>query len=152
MSSGSPFKMSAAQRRSLLIAAVIFVGVTAFSLFRSGEPMELAFRDDEMTITGPEGAPFAVAIPYQDIRSVSESKAPDPGVCLEGLDTERCRFGVWRNDAYGDYTLCASPHISSYIVLKTADGVVAFNYENDDSTHHLYLALVDLLRDHGLEV
>lgn len=152
MSSGRPSKTSAAQRRNILIAAVIFVAVTAFSLFRGSEPVELAFHDDEMTITGPEGAPFVVTIPYQDIRAVSEADALEPGVRREGLDTGRCRFGSWRNGAYGDYTLCASPHISSYIVLDTADGVVVFNYESADSTHHLYLALADLLRDHGLEV
>lgn len=152
MSSGRPSKMSTAQRRNVLIVAIIFVGVTAFSLFRGGKPMELAFNDDEMTITGPDGAPFVVTIPYQDIQSVSESGTLELGIQLEGLDTGRCRFGTWRNDAYGDYTLCASPRISSYIVLETADGVVAFNYESADSTHHLYLAFVDLLRDRGVEV
>lgn len=155
MSSGSPSKMNTAQRRNILFIAIIFLGVTAFSLFRGGEPMELAFNDDEMTITGPDGAPFAVTIPYQDIQSVFESdplNALELGVRLEGLDTDRCRFGTWHNDAYGDYTLCASPRVSNYIVLETAGGVVAFNYENADSTHHLYLALVDLLRDYGVEV
>lgn len=155
MSSGGSSRMSAAQRRNILAIAIIFVGVTAFSLFRGAKPMQLAFLDDEMTITGPENAPFVVTIPYQDIRSVSEWDSADslePGFCREGLDTSRCRFGTWCNDAFGDYTLCASPGISNYIVLETADGVVAFNYESADSTHHLYLALADLLRDHGLEV
>lgn len=158
MSSGRPSKMSAAQRRNgrnVLIIAIILVGVTAFSLFHGGEAMELGFEDDKMTITDPEGAPFVVTISYRDIRSVSERSPADAlelGACQEGLDTSRCRFGTWSNDAYGDYTLCASPRVSSYIVLETAPGVVVFNYESDDSTHHLYLALVDLLRDHGVEV
>ncbi len=152
MSSGRPSSFTTAQRRNIIIIAIIFVGVTALSLFRNTNPMELDFGDDHMTITGPESAPFTVTVQYQDILSVSEADIPDPGICLEGLDTQRCRFGFWQNDTYGEYTLCDSPAFQDHIVLETADGIVAFNYESDDSTHHLCQALVELLRDHGLEV
>ena len=149
---GKLSKYSTAQRWNIAVALIIFILVTAFYLFRSAEPMKLGFEEDHMTITGPSGAPFVVTVDYQDILSVSEADTLDPGVRLEGLDTERCRFGSWQNDAYGNYTLCVSPAFPNHIVLETVNGIVAFNYESADSTQHLYSALVEMLRERGWEV
>lgn len=47
----------------------------------------------------------------------------------------------------GEYTLCASPSVSDYIVLQTADGILVFNYESVDMTQHVCTALAELIAE-----
>ena len=151
MSGRKLFGSSADQRLNIAVIIIIFAGVTIYTLFHPSTAFGLAFGDDSMTITGPDGAPFAVTVSYEDILSVSQTDSLEIGTRLEGLSTDSCRFGTWENESYGSYTLCAVPSISNYIVLETREGMVAFNYESADTTSRLYAALLDLLEDHGQE-
>lgn len=144
MSEEMPRKRGA-QWRNLIFLLIVLVVFGGFRIFNHVEPVTLQFEDDYMTLTGPEGAPFVVTVQYQEIHSISEITELDLGTYLTGLNTEKCWFGTWHNDAYGDYTLCASPAFSDYIVLETANGVIVFNYESADATQHFYPAMQELL-------
>ncbi len=136
------------------IAAALAVIILFTALFGRGEDsaVDLQFEDAQMSINGPSGAPGPVTLDYADILSVSLRDGLELGVFESGLDTETCRFGVWRGGDLGSYTLCACPAASEYIVLETAEGTVVFNYQDDDATEHLYEALLELLESKGLEV
>lgn len=132
-------------RREFIIFIAIVVGFSLFSLRNRDSWITLNFGDDSMTLTGPDDAPFVVEISYQDILSVQKVTSLDLGENLTGIDTEKCLFGTWKNDSYGEYTLCASPSVSDYIVLETDCGITVFNYESEDMTEHLYTALAELI-------
>lgn len=107
--------------------------------------MGLVIDEDSITVTGPSDAPFTLTVAYQDIRSISETDSLDPGILLDGLDRNGCRFGSWQNAAYGEYMLCDIPDIPKHIVLETANGIVVFNYESADFTHELCSAMLSRL-------
>ncbi len=136
------------------IAAALAVIILFTVLFGRGEEsaIELQFEDTQMSIHGPSGAPGPVTLNYADILSLSLRDSLDLGTFESGLNTESCQFGVWRGGELGSYTLCACPAASEYIVLETAEGTVAFNYQDDDATEHLCEALLELLESKGLEV
>lgn len=136
------------RRFNLLLIVLLLAGSLIFYFAGPSElPVDPQFDDESMTLVGPGEAPSPVVIRYADILSVSEIHGLDAGTNLDGLCTEQYWFGAWRNDVYGEFTLCASPRFSDYIVLETVNGTVVFNYEDTDTTHQLYTALVDLLAD-----
>lgn len=140
-------KLGSAQRRDIILAVLIIIAFTIFYSFHNVVPVTLEVGEESMTLTGPKDAPFAVEIAYRDILSVTQTDALDIGTNLSGLNTDQCWFGVWRNSAYGEYTLCASPSVPRYIVLETENGVIVCNYNNEDATQNLYTALVDWLAE-----
>lgn len=140
-----PRKWNSAQWRNWIFILILIVCVTVFYGMKGSETVNFAFEEDGVTLTGPKDAPFSVTIDYDDISSVSEITELDAGDKLTGVDTDRCRFGTWKNETWGEYTLCIIPKCADYIVFETADGVVVCNYENEDSTQHLYTAILELL-------
>lgn len=135
-------KMSVSQRRDLIVAIFILAAVTIFACFQQADGIGLQFGDDGIILTGPEEAEFTVEVKYADILSISEADGMDVGTNLSGICTKQCWYGRWRNDTFGEYTLCAQPFIGRYIVLETTKGVVVCNYESKDTTRGLYTALL----------
>lgn len=140
-------KLGSAQRWNVVIAIALILVVTLFGWGKDEMPVTYQFGEAGMTVTGPEDAPFAVELSYKDIISVSEAGELDTGDNLTGVCTDKCWFGTWKNEAYGEYTLCALPSVSQYIVLETTDGVVVCNYQSADATRSLYTALVEWLEE-----
>ena len=141
--------LSNAQVRNLLLLVIVIAVFCVFQMGRGSGVHSLQFDNENksMMLIAP-GGKTSVAIKYEDIKSVSEAASLDLGTCIDGIDTKKCRFGTWSNDAYGEYTLCISPKIKDYIVLETVHGIVVLNFESKDSTQHLYPALLDLLETH----
>lgn len=138
-------KLGAAQRRDIILAAAVILTVIIIQWINRTDPILFQFGDNSMTITCPADTALSVELSYRNILSVTETDTLDPGTNLSGVSTDKCWFGVWQNSAYGQYTLCATPSVSRFIVLETAEGFVVCNYESDDSTQGLYKGLVELL-------
>ena len=137
-------RMNSSQKRNIVFVLLVLV-IFSFFYWRSHvEPVTWTFDENSVTLAAPDGK-LSTVIAYQDIHSVSEVAGLDVGTNLTGICTDQCWFGTWRNDAYGEYTLCASPAVSDYIVLYTTNGIVVCNYESADATSHLYTALLELL-------
>ena len=152
MSEQGPRSVWSTHRRELAAALILIVLFTLFTGYRKEQGVELQFGESQMTITGPGGAPAPIVLDYADIRAISQCTGLEIGTYESGLDTASCRFGTWRSNELGRYTLCAIPAVSEYMVLETAQGTVVFNYEDDDATVHLYPALVELLGSKGVEI
>lgn len=152
MPAEKPQGVWSAHRREIIAALVVIVLFTMFAGQWKPDGMEFDFGETQMTITGPEGAPAPVTLAYTDICAISLRSNLELGSREEGLDNSSCRFGTWRNEEFGRYTLCAGPELPEYIVLETKQGYVAFNYQDTDATAHLHKALVELLESKGLEV
>lgn len=123
----------------LLIAVVIVVFIA-----RGDSGTTLSFENDAFTLDGPKG--YIVSVPLDDIVSLEYRETLDTGVCAGGETKYGCSYGLWENEEFGLYDLCAMKKIDSFIIVTDADGgVLAFNYESDKSTESLHRMMTELL-------
>lgn len=130
--------------RVLCTAAVVIVFCILEYVFNVAA-VTYDYGESGVTLTGPSDAPFSVTVRYEDISSVSEITELEIGTNLSGMNADDCWFGIWQNQTYGEYTLCAYPKTSSYVVLETADGTIVCNGKNVDATRNVYLTLLEKL-------
>ncbi len=137
--------------REIFAALAVIILFTVLFVHGDEDAIEFQFEDTQMSIIGPDEAPEAVTLDYSEILSVNMRDDLNPGSFKIGLDTDTCKFGTWQNEEMGSFTLCAFPNVSEYIVLETTNGTVVFNYQDNDSTEHLYTAFLELLESKGWE-
>lgn len=140
-------KLGFAQRRDIVLALLVIAAVMIFQLVKPSETIQLQFGQDSMTLSSSDGEAFLAEVRYSDILSLTQTEELEAGTCLTGADTDRYRFGTWRNGAYGEYTLCVFPSVSQYIVVETRQGVVVFNCEDAATTRSMYTAFAELLEE-----
>lgn len=131
--------------RAFLTIIVVVVFCVFDFISKQSASIAYTYGESALTISGPSDAPSPVEVEYEDIRSVSEITELDAGTNLDGLCTDQCWFGTWQNEAYGDYTLCAYPNASGYVVLETAEGIIICSDENASKTQKIYTTLQDKL-------
>ena len=139
-------------QKEIIVALVIIFLFTVWMGSARNSGVEFQFGEEQMSILGPSGAPGPVVVDYTDILALYQRSGLELGSGESGLDTNKCRFGSWNNTEFGDYTLCAVPAASEYIVMETVQGTVVFNYQDDDATLHLYTALLELLESKDVVV
>ena len=120
---------------------LLFIFILALALFFYGafgsNTLLLSLEGDAITLTGPEDSSFSV--PYAGIASMELLESFDPGLAVEGGLKNHIRYGLWHNEALGDYRLFASDKIDAVILLRTTSGeALVFNYESADSTLNFY--------------
>lgn len=135
------------QLRNIIFIIIVVVIATVFSLVNHSTPVTYDFGEDSFTLTGDKEAPYSVTVRYEGVRSIDQVSGLDLGTPLDGGDTGKCQYGVWQNDAYGEYRLCAWSKVTEYIVLDTAGGIIVCNFEDNASTKGLYDGMVDLLAE-----
>ena len=107
-------------------------------------------EEKQFGITGLDGVTHTFVYVDSDIELCSGLKdylAKDKGEMLEGSETKRVCSGLYRNDAFGDYQLHVQTKLDSYMVVRTADGVIVFNLESNDTTKELYNYFMQLRED-----
>ncbi len=70
-------------------------------------------------------------------------KTFDKGEKLSGVENRTCCSGVYRNSEFGEYQLHVIKRWDCFIVVRTAEGVLAFNIESDETTEQLYEYLAE---------
>lgn len=130
-------------RWEYLLYAAFLVCVTLYFFINGSNAMQVKVGEENLTLIDPAGATYQVR--FDEILSLETQYAPDFGTCVSGEETETCRYGAWRNDAWGEYTLCALSDVDQVVVVKTQDKTVVFNVENSDTTKEFYSAFQELL-------
>ncbi len=125
---------------------VIVVAFMVFSNVRGGTSTYLDFGEDKLTVTAPENFNFSVNYDYvTNIELVNEF---DPGTLVNGNETRKYRWGTWRNDVWGEYTLCSSIKIDNALVLSLAnEETLVINYESEETTAALLELIDDLIEN-----
>lgn len=137
------------QIRNIIFIVILLAAATVYYFVHPSEPQGLSFGDEAMTVAAEGEPPYTIEVRYDDIEDLEQAKDLDLGQCLEGGETKRCRYGLWENDAFGQYRLCVWTGLTQYVVLDTAEGTVVCNYESDEATGSLYDALVKFLAERG---
>lgn len=118
-----------------ILAVVIVVG-----LFRESG-FVVTPGDDALVITMPEGE--SIVVPYGDVESVAMEERPDYGECLQGSDSGKTLYGTWKNDLWGEYTLCVGEENEDCVVLAADGKTVVFSGNSDAETEQLYQYLLE---------
>lgn len=128
----------------IIVVLVIFYFVTPF---RTGDSVSLNVKEGVLTVAGAED--FSFALDISQIIRMELTALTEAGLATEdGGETRFLYWGVWENDLWGQYTLCASKQFNTIILITVADGqYFAFNYENNSTTEEMYQALLEYLAE-----
>ena len=128
-----------------LVLVVLILALVLFYVFSGGSVgISLDFGEDALILSA---ADYDWHIPYSQIESLELTEFSDPGTLTDGIEKRTLCCGNWKNEIWGEYTLCADPRIESCIVIRMKSGdVYVLNYENGDSTGQLHRMFTDLLR------
>ncbi|MBQ6373260.1 MAG: hypothetical protein IJJ45_02105 [Clostridia bacterium] len=129
---------------AIAVILLILSLIMAQHLGRGGIRFEL--DDAALAVTAPDHSVTSVA--YADIRSVALYTGPDYGTCAHGTQKPRCWSGTWRNAEWQTYRLCVDPKVQSCVMVRTDDGVFAFNAGSEAKTLKIKAALDEALAVH----
>ena len=71
-----------ASKKNLIFILLVFVVVTAYTLFGGGKGYDFSLENETLTVSGPEEYSFSV--PFADIADVALAEDFDPGLCVSG--------------------------------------------------------------------
>ena len=130
--------------KNIYILIFIFLAVaTVFALVSSGGSTVLEVGESSLTINGAGSTSYT--IDYEDIQSVELVYSPDYGTRVDGGKKQKVAYGIWNNEAWGDYHLDAKTNIDVCIVITEIDGVFVFNYINEQTTEDFYYSFLEYL-------
>ena len=123
------------------IFGLILFGVTiGISLIDSADDVKVTFDTETVQVLSDR---YTMTIAYQDIQQVTLAQMPDAGTSVDGKDTVVLRYGVWNNDVWGEYHICADLDATNCIVVKIQDGrTLVFSSKNNANTESLYNELL----------
>lgn len=132
--------------KNIIWLVVILAAFTIFSTARGGTSTTLDFGDDKLTVNAPENYTYVVG--YDEISSVELVDQFEPGTMVSGGETRKYQWGTWKNEFWGEYTLCVSKQIDNALLISRSDGeLLVLNYESDKTTETLLDLFHDLLAD-----
>ena len=122
----------------LVFAAALLIGSYFFSKNSAGTA---AFSIKEGTVYLSSGSDYACEVSLSEVTDILLSEVHDFGEPTDGGTNKHCRYGIWQNEAFGEYRVVAEKGITKCIVLSGDDGYTIFNYESESTTENLYRAL-----------
>lgn len=132
------------------LPAILIAAVIIFTLIRGGSGMDMDFGDDTLVVSSPEE--FSFSVDYDEISSTELVDFTDSGTMLSGGENSSYAWGVWENDAWGEYSMCVIKKLDTAILITTQDGErMVFNYESDDTTASLFQAFNEMLDNRASE-
>ena len=132
--------------KHILFAIVLVALMMLFAINHSNNMVKVKFQEDAVRITSSE---YSMTLDYADIASASLEDLFEAGQQKENAyDDEMLRAGVWENDAWGTYYICADLDASLCIVARLHDGrVFVFSRKNNAETQKLYDELLTHIND-----
>ena len=128
-----------------ILFAVVLVGLMMlFAVSHSNNMVKVKFREESIRISSSK---YKITMEFEDIVSVALEDLAEPGQEKENcFDDEMLRTGLWENDAWGRYYVCADLDTTKCIVARLHDGrVFVFSCKNDAKTEQIYNDLLSKL-------
>ena len=128
-------------RKDLVFGILLFAVVIAMTVHETYHKVQVEFSDTAADIrTGK----YAMNIPYDLVESVELVELPDAGTVIDGADDMAARTGLWKNETWGEYYICADLNSPTCIVAQRKDGrVFVFSRRNEVETEKDYRKLLD---------
>lgn len=124
--------------KHLLFALFIFAVMIPFAILQGNNTVKVTLAETQVQVKAPK---YQMQIDYSFIESLELVPLADPGEKMneESYDDDIMRFGLWKNETWGEYTVCADPDVDTCIVAYLEDGrVFVFNRKNNEETENIY--------------
>lgn len=130
---------------NMLVILSIMIVISIVSFVRGEKAVGFDWSEGSVQITDPGGTSYSIV--YADITDIKLMEHPNFGTCISGGKTHSWLYGVWENETWGRYALCASTTPSLCIVMYTAEETYVISYESDDITSALFDSIFQLTSD-----
>lgn len=125
--------------RYTIFGLCLFLVVIGVSMIEAHGRIQVEFSATQVEITSNR---YNMTVKYDLIESVELVDLPDKGERIDGTDESSIRYGIWTNDTWGEYYVCAIPHATNCIVMHLNDGrTFVFNARSNDYTAELFAEL-----------
>ena len=126
--------------KHILFAVGVVALMLAFAFWQSDNVVKVTFYEESVFVKARR---YAMDIHYDDIRSAELVAMEESGEeVADSFDDDTVRTGVWKNDAWGEYTTCIDPDTEKCILLKISDGrTLVFSRKNEETTAELFETL-----------
>lgn len=129
-----------------ILFAVVLIGLMMlFAVNQSNNTVKVKFQEETVRITSSE---YNITLEYADIASVTHEKLAAAGLEKENsYDDEILRSGVWENDTWGRYHICADLDVDNCVVVRLHDDrIFVFSRKNNAETEKIYQELLTHLK------
>ena len=133
-------------RKDLVFGILLFAIVIAMTVFETYNKVKVDFSD---TAVDMRTSKYSMNIPYEMVESVELAALPEAGEVIDGADDMAARTGLWKNETWGEYYICADLNSPTCIVAHLEDGrIFVFSRRNEEETAQIYEKLADKLGAH----
>lgn len=122
----------------ILVVVALFVAF-GFRADRAG--VRIAIEGDDFVIRYADQ--FETRFSKRNVQSVNLAEDLDYGSAVDAVSEEKYLVGAWENGEYGRYDLAVKKSVDACIVVRTAEGVTVYNYDNKKQTEAAYDALIE---------
>lgn len=132
-------------RKDLVFGILLFAIVIVMTVFETYNKVKVDFSETAVDIRTSK---YSMNIPYDMVKSVEMAALPDAGQVIDGADDMAARTGLWENETWGEYYICADLNSPTCIVTHLNDGrIFVFSRRNEEETaqiHELFLDKIGL--------
>lgn len=129
--------------KHVLFVLALFAVTLLISFAESANLMKIEFGEETVSITSKK---YSMSIDYVDVASIELAEIQDAGESIDGRDNISSRGGQWKNDAWGEYTICANLAVTKCILVRLEDGrLFVFNSNSDEKTQAVYEEFLNYL-------
>lgn len=130
-------------RKDLVFGILLFAVVIGMTVYETYHKVTVEFSDTAVDIRTSK---YSMNIPYDQVESIELVELPDAGQVLDVTDDMTARTGLWKNEIWGEYYICADLNAPSCIVVHLKDGrIFVFSRRNNEETHKLYESFLNML-------
>ena len=101
------------------IFGIIILSLVIILSFKPSNKVRFSFEEDAVDIKTTR---YSMNIPYEVISAVELVQKPDMGEKADGFTDDIIATGVWKNEAWGEYTACIEVATDNCIVIGLTDG------------------------------
>lgn len=131
--------------RYLVFGLILFAVVIGLSMVESNYKVQESFDDTSVTIKSKR---YSMNVPYDLIAEAELTAMPERGDVVDGSDDMTVRTGVWNNELWGEYYVCADPDSTNCVAMHLTDGrIFVFSLKNDETTAAAYETLLSHLEN-----
>lgn len=122
--------------RYTVFGLCLFAAVIGLSLIESDYKVRASFDDTSITIRSTK---YSINVPYDMVDSLELMEMPEAGEAVDGSDDYTVRTGVWSNETWGEYYVCADPDSTNCVQIRLKDGrIFVFSLKNNEATAESY--------------
>ena len=132
--------------RQFFFVLALFALLVPVAIWDSGTQVKVKFYSEDFRIKSDR---FSMTVRYDQVAEAELTELLAPGEKVDdGFDNDIVRTGIWRNDAWGVYTITADPDTSLCVKMTLTDGrIFVFSTKDDAATEDAFKTLSTHLRD-----